>query len=275
MQLTTEMIRNKLIINKSSKKCFIFDLDGTIIFNNQQLSNENDNILHAIVEAGHEVAFATGRSYRDFKDVMPKYWHDSQATLFSGSVSFARNGNLCQNIPLPKENAQQIVEICFDNKYPFIMDNISHYYHPPFQHKVWGIISESVYDYKITDLKHMLTTDIYKILILDMLPYKMFDQYAVDNNLVTKHHSYDKCFDILVKGCNKYDGLLPLIGHYNLEDVFIFGNDFNDYEMLLNFPNSILFGGIPELKKISKINIPYNIVQQSKFILLINSILAK
>ena len=155
------------------------------------------------------------------------------------------------------------------------MDNISHYYRPPFEHKVWGIISESVYDYKITDLEQILATEIYKILVLDMSPHAMLDQYATDNNLVTKHHSYDNCFDIIVKGCNKYDGLLPLIGHYRPDDVFVFGNDFNDYELLLNFPNSILFGGIPELKKISKINIPYSPMQQDNFTLLVNTILTK
>jgi len=42
MQINKTFILEKLVINPDKKKCFIFDLDGTIIFKNQFLSSEID-----------------------------------------------------------------------------------------------------------------------------------------------------------------------------------------------------------------------------------------
>lgn len=271
--MVKEEILNKLIINKEKKKCFIFDLDGTIIFNNSMLSKNNERLLNRILEHGHEVIFATGRSYRDFKIVMPEPFHNHKVTLFSGCLSMGVDGTIYKNTPLPKNLVEDIIQRCLENKYPFIMDNISHYYYPPFKGFKFGFITPAVMEYLIDDLDHMLATDIYKILIFDMQQHGFFTQYALENNLQIKHHSYDNCFDIVVRGCDKYDGLLPLLGNYDLDDIFVFGNDFNDYEMLLNFPNSIVFGTIGELQQISKLNILYDDFTDKNLDTVINTIL--
>ncbi|MBP9743523.1 MAG: HAD hydrolase family protein, partial [Burkholderiales bacterium] len=100
--MTNKLINNileKFIISPGTRKCFIFDLDGTIVFNNQYLVAENENVLKQIIGAGHEVIFATGRPVRDFKTVMPSWCHSLPATLFSGGVSMNQN-EIVRNCPV-------------------------------------------------------------------------------------------------------------------------------------------------------------------------------
>lgn len=268
-----EEIREKLIINHDSKKCFIFDLDGTIIFGNSMLSHDNENVLQKIIDYGHEIIFATGRSYRDFKTVMPKKFHNYKVTLFSGCVSQNTNGEIRRSVYLPRTCVEEILSICIKHKSPFIMDNITHYYHPNISGFTFGFINSQVACYRISDLDAMLATDIYKILVFDMQLYNIFTEYAEENNLTIKHHSYDNCFDLVVSGCNKYNGILPLLDSYSINDIFVFGNDFNDYEILSNFPNSIVFGSIIELLQLAKLNIRYDQYQDYNFSQVIDGIL--
>lgn len=268
-----EEIIQKLTINPENKKCFIFDLDGTIVFQNVMLGQSNKDILHKIIDHGHEVIFATGRSYRDFKAVMPSVFHNHKATLFSGSLSRDVDGTILRGIHVPKSCVEDIVTLCLDHKSPFIIDNISHYYHPPMDDTFLGIIDSQISNFRVKDIDKMLETDIYKVLVFDMQLHSMFIDYAKDKGLVTKHHSYDSLFDIAVAGCDKYEGVLPLLGNFSNEDIFVFGNDFNDYEMLYHFQNSVVFGSIDQLIKISKLNIGYDEYLEDNFRQVIDTIL--
>ncbi|MCE3268613.1 MAG: hypothetical protein K0R49_865 [Burkholderiales bacterium] len=270
-----EEIKQKLTINPDTRKCFIFDLDGTIVFNNEMLSPTNQNILQKIIDYGHEIIFATGRSYRDFKVVMPKQFHNHKATFFSGALTQDNAGNIRRSVPLPKAYVEEIMQFCLKHKSFFVIDNVSHYYYPPPEDDaILGILDSQIIDYRVNNIDKMLETDIYKILVFDMQLYKNFMEYAKSNNLVVKYHSYDNLFDIMAAKCNKYQGVLPLLEDFTHNDIFIFGNDFNDYEILDGFQNSVVFGSIAQLLQISKLNIPYDVHQENNFSLIIDTILA-
>jgi hydroxymethylpyrimidine pyrophosphatase-like HAD family hydrolase len=204
---------------------------------------------------------------------MPQQFHNHKVTLFSGALSRDIDGKIRRSVHLPKTCVMEITDLCFRHKSPFIMDNITHYYHPPITGFTFGFIDSQVANYQITDFEQMLTTDIYKILVFDMQLHDMFTAYAGENDLVVKHHSYDNCFDLVVNGCNKYDGVLPLLENFAPSDIFVFGNDFNDYEMLCHFPNSIVFGSIDQLLQVAKLSIKYDKHQEDKFRLIVDTIL--
>ena len=103
---------------------------------------------------------------------------------------------------------------------------------------------------------------------------ELFKNYAQDNELLIKHHSYDDCFDIVPTQCNKYLGVQPFISNYANEDVYVFGNDFNDYELFTHFENSVLFGNIAQLQAVTKLNLHYNDRLQDNFSTLIHTILS-
>ncbi len=133
MRISANGIANKFIIHHKSKKCCIFDLDGTIIFNAQFLSKENEALLLKIKAAGHELIFATGRSWRDFKLVMPKWAHEHFLVLFNGSLSIHAE-NIKHSQSISPNIVHKIIDICVDNHYTFVIDNLSHFYTPIKEH---------------------------------------------------------------------------------------------------------------------------------------------
>lgn len=266
------LLIDKLKIHRNRRKCFIFDLDGTIIFDNKPLSLENEILLKQIIDAGHEIIFATGRPLREFKVVMPHWCHRLPLVLFSGGASILKE-EIIRSCQIQRYLVKDIVNLCLDNKYHFIVDNLSHYYHPDYEEMNLGIIDNQAREFRISHPEQILSTEIYKILIFNMEGHEFFTDYASKNDLVIKHHSYDKCYDLVPAECNKYLGVLPFIKDFANEDIFVFGNDYNDFEILSNFNNSVLFGGIEELKKITKLNIAYDGNLQDNFFKLIKSIL--
>lgn len=49
---------------------FVFDLDGTLSFDGVTIDDEIKQVLLRAEEFGHEVAFASARSYRDCLDLL-------------------------------------------------------------------------------------------------------------------------------------------------------------------------------------------------------------
>ena len=127
--------------------------------------------------------------------------------------------------------------------------------------------------YKATHINQVFDGTTHKVLILDARLEQMFREYANDNDLTIKVHSYERWLDLVPVGVNKYKAVLPFIKDYDCNDIFVFGNDYNDYELLLNFNNSTLFGNILALQDIATINIHYDEYRQANFELLIKTIL--
>lgn len=265
-------MNKKLQINKDAKKCFVFDLDGTIIFNNEYLRPSIELLLKDIVNKGHKLIFATGRPYKDFKNVMPEWTHGLPMCLFSGAVT-VNEGKVLSSNPLEQVNVQEIIKMCTQFNYPYIMDNFNKYYHPDMEGIQFGFVDANCDMYRERDLKHILQTEIYKILVLEIRALEKFEAYAKANDILVKLHSYDDCFDLVANCSNKYLGVLPFVRDFDDSDVFIFGNDLNDYELFTHFSNSVLFGSLPKLKDLAKVQIHYDEYMDNKFADLINSIL--
>jgi hydroxymethylpyrimidine pyrophosphatase-like HAD family hydrolase len=202
---------------------------------------------------------------------MPVWTHSKPLTVFSGGVS-VQNEIMIRSHEIPRKHVEEILELCLRNKYKFVMDNLLHYYHPDSDVPL-GILDINCKQYRIQDIDEMLNSQIFKILLFDIQSMGLFAEYAGANNLLIKHHSYSECFDIVPVECNKYLGVLPFIQGYANEDIFIFGNDYNDYELLKTFNNSILFGDIKELQELAKLNLGYNEKLQYNFSKLIHGII--
>ena len=272
MMLTQAEILTKLTINHDTKKCFIFDLDGTLIFDKSPLDVDTNDILRKIINAGHEVIFATGRPFRDFQTVMPSWTYSGSLILFSGALCMQAE-EITSSIYMPDKNVIDLVNMCHSHKLHYNVDNSHNYYHPDLLHSFYEILDATVGTYKARTLDEIFNGSTHKILVLDHTVEEMFREYTDENNLIIKVHSFDKWFDVVPDGVNKFNAVLPYITNYNKDDVFVFGNDFNDFELLLNFANSTLFGDIKPLCEIAAINISYDEYRFDNFKLVINTII--
>ena len=65
MEQTYEAAVRALKNESVNKMKFVFDLDGTLSFDGVTIDDEIKQVLLRAEEFGHEVAFASARSYRD------------------------------------------------------------------------------------------------------------------------------------------------------------------------------------------------------------------
>lgn len=272
MNLEKKDVLDKLIIRRNTKKCFIFDLDGTIIFNDQKLCNEYESLLRKIHSAGHTIIFASGRPIRDFGLLMPEWTHGFNKALFGGGVSIKDRDIIRKNI-IPRQNVIELIELCHRNNLPYVLDDHLNYYHPPGSKAMYDFIDISMIGaYKVDKLDKLLENDIYKLFVLEDRSIQIISEYAQTNFLEVHHHTKFTSFDVLPKGVNKFSGVADLFAE-DKNDVFVFGDDLNDYPLFINFHNSILMGDNPLLDKVAKINIINDSMRYENLKCLIDAVL--
>ena len=273
MKLSNEEIKHKLIINAQSQKTFIFDLDGTIIYDGQNLEHRFEKVLLDIRSAGHQIIFATGRSERDFLPIMPTWCHDVPSILFGGGLVLEQQNIVYQQF-LPSQDVNELIVSMEANDLNYLIDSHHSYYHPAKNHWLYDDVIRISGQLRDNNSENILRSGAYKVLILDDQWLSHYHDFITERNMIIKHHSYDKCFDIMPANVNKLTGLQRLeLPDY--ENIYVFGNDGNDIEMIMNFPNSIMFGHHGELQKFAKLQIPYDEDLYDNFVSVINTILKK
>lgn len=273
MILTANEITQQLQINHDRKKLFVFDLDGTIIYNGNRLEHGFESVLCEIVAAGHDLYFATGRSYRDYRPMLPKWCHDLPAVVFGGGMVVNKNQVVHQRF-LQSEKLAELVQFLEDHHVCYLIDGRNEYYHSVTESWILTDIIRISGQHPSHNLDNILADGAYKILILDSEWKNYCERFALEHDWELKFHSYNQCFDLMPKNVNKYDGL-QYLDLPNSEDVFIFGNDHNDLELMQNFENNILFGECHELLPLAKVRIAYDEDLLANFEQVVNCILKK
>jgi Cof subfamily protein (haloacid dehalogenase superfamily) len=266
-------IENRLVIEPDTIKKFVFDLDGTIIYDGKPLTPEFEKILLEIKAAGHEVIFATGRSWRDFVPVIPSWCAKEPSVVFGGGLVI-KDQEIRRQHFLSEFDLADIVEFLENNHVPYLVDGRSEYYHPHNEHWLYQDIIELTGQKKSGTIDNIISDGAYKVLVLDEKLLDYFHEFIKRRNLVIKYHFYDKCFDVMPAQVNKYLGFCDL-GEYDSNNVFVFGNDHNDLELMQELPNSIMLGHHQELQKYAKIRIDYDDDLLNNLTTVVSTILCK
>ncbi|MDD3265743.1 MAG: HAD hydrolase family protein [Burkholderiales bacterium] len=263
----------QLKINSGTKKTFVFDLDGTIIYDGFKLTEDFESVLANIVTMGHRIYFATGRSYRDFVPMLPDWCTNFPSVVFGGGLVVNR-GDIVHQKFLPSDVISNLCGYLDSNDVPYLIDSHQRYFHSKAESWILPDILRISGQNPSNDLDVLLSDGIYKILILNNEYSEHCTSLAKEHGLEIKFHSYNNCFDIMPSGVNKYDGIkyLPLSNH---DDIFVFGNDHNDLELMQNFHNSVMFGNFSELLPYAKVKIAYDEDKFANFESVVNTILAK
>lgn len=273
MLISEKIMTAKLDIKPNIRKTFVFDLDGTIVYDGKPLEGKFEKILLEIKSAGHNIVFATGRSWRDFVPVVPLWCSEQDSVVFGGGLVIA-NGEIKTQHFLENSVLSEMVEFLEDNHAHYLVDGHSNYYHPSKEHWLYQDIIKISGQTRSSHVDHVLADGAYKILVLDDQFLEYFNQFIANHDLTIKYHFYDKCFDVMPAHVNKFAGLSELILPEK-NDIFVFGNDHNDLELMQELPNSIMFGHHQELQKYAKIKIDYDDDLFENFTTVINTILGK
>ncbi|GAK00508.1 HAD family hydrolase [Geomicrobium sp. JCM 19055] len=92
---------------------FIFDLDGTIVFNGKKMSTLIADELVALKEYGHDVTFASARGIRDMLPVIDERLHNVRLIGANGAVVW-ENQKLRRYVDIDHETFRTVTAILQD-----------------------------------------------------------------------------------------------------------------------------------------------------------------
>ena len=105
---------------------FVFDLDGTLSFDGVTIDDEIKQVLVRAEEFGHEVAFASARSYRDCLGLLGDELCQKLVIGLNGGVAY-HQGQLVHADYLDKDVYRQVLGFSRHYNLPFFVDDTFDY----------------------------------------------------------------------------------------------------------------------------------------------------
>lgn len=234
-------------IEKVSSLIYVFDLDGTIVFNGQPISKTILQSLKKLREEGHEIIFASARPIRDMLPVIDKEFHD--LTMIGGNGSLIwKEGKVIKSHTFPKKVVEELKELINLYQATYLIDGEWNYaYTGPKTHPIFHNIDPG----KLAKQVNIDSLDkIVKVLLLTANDMdKLSEQVLKLEVFVHRHHNED-VIDISPKGIHKGSALKSLGIEENT--YIAFGNDANDISMFEHAFHNVMIGSNEQLAPFAK-----------------------
>ncbi|GGG85516.1 HAD family phosphatase [Staphylococcus pragensis] len=211
----------------------VFDIDGTICFDGQQINEEITRRLISLHNVGHKIIFASARPIRDLLPVLPKNFPDISLIGGNGSI-ISMNKSIKTLATISHEDFQIIKGVINKYNLNYIVDDKWDYA---------ANVSATNEIYKRLDPLHLAQEQSIdniispiKVILLN-IPTQYFEDIAAQLSTKAPHlslinHSNELNIDITAQHINKYTAIEYILG---LNPMYIaFGNDHNDFTMLYN-----------------------------------------
>ncbi|MEK4427404.1 HAD family hydrolase [Solibacillus sp. FSL K6-1523] len=210
---------------------FVFDIDGTICFDGKTIERSIIAALNDLVEAGHEVIFASARPIRDMLPLLPKQFHQGRMVGGNGAFTY-NNGDIKANY-FNEDLLAKLVSIIETNELTYLADSDWDYaYTGDQKHPIYRNINQA-------QAKNRQLNELHKIckIVLFHPSGKLIDELSALPVMVTSYKS-ENAMDISPLGINKVKGLHNL----NIHHFIAFGNDSNDQCLFENAAYSVCIG---------------------------------
>ncbi len=241
-------------------KTLFIDCDDTLIMHDKEKSCIPDSSYRAIEllkRNGHRLVLATGRANFQVEGIM-KELDIRDAILFNGAFILA-NDEIIYDNPIGSGELDCIVkELMKNGNSIYAVDKEYQYIKDP-KEIIMRFITERMrpghkdYDESyIRKVKEIDTKkrDYYFFMSLDKNHILESLKDLLTNLQVNRWE--DNVIDISNVGVNKYFGIEKIQKHYSLDynDIYAFGDGYNDIEMIKNVKNGVVMGNSPqELQK--------------------------
>ncbi|MHA0858302.1 HAD-IIB family hydrolase [Paenibacillus sp. CMAA1364] len=223
---------------------FVFDLDGTICFKGQPISQRLVQRLELLMVEGHEVIFASARPIRDMLPVVDSRFHNH--ILIGGNGSLVSiEGQLVHVNSFTIEQIQLIMELVRSYEATYLIDSDWNYaYNGAIDHPILNNVDSM----KLAEKVSIDTLgNIVKILILSATNLERLSEELLKLDVVVHKHKDEQLLDISPKNIHKWSAL-QRVG-VEEQQFIAFGNDANDISMFQKAVYSIRIGHHPELGK--------------------------
>ncbi len=243
-------------------KLIFFDVDDTLVHHRGDKSYIPKSTLEtigALRNNGHKVAIASGRGFSQMNHIMD--YLDIQTAVAYNGHELLDNGKVVYKNPLEKKETKRLIKELSKSIKPFIVATSDRIYIKDFLNFVKNKFVREikpiedikgvdfVENIRKFDYKRDIEKEIYNIMIINS-KFHSFDKYP----------GFDfkdwggKVFEVSNKGVNKLTGIKKMaqILSYDMDDVIVFGDNYNDIEMLEGISHSVAMGNaVSEAKKVA------------------------
>ena len=230
---------------------FVFDLDGTICFNGQPVSEVILRCLEDLTAAGHEVIFASARPIRDLLPVLHQRFHAYPLIGGNGSL-ISKNGRIAHVESFTKDQIQGLFRLIEEHQATFLIDSDWDYaYTGPADHPILNNIDNSKLAQQVP--VHSLKS-IIKILILTAVDMESLAEKIRALGVTVHRHRKENMMDVNPPKVDKWTALKKL--GVDEKQFIAFGNDSNDIPMFKTSLHSVMIGHHDELEPFASESIP-------------------
>ena len=235
-----------------TKKLIMFDIDGTLLDHEKKLPSSAKEAISHLKEAGHEVAISTGRAPYLFEGLRKELEIDSYVS-FNGQYVVIHNEVIYTN-PIKKEYLAHLSAYAASHHHPLVYMGADRMkasiaYHAEIEEAIATLHSPHPEE----DAAYYQHADVFQALLFCKdHEESIYRDHIRDLNFI-RWHPYS--MDVLPLGGSKAKGIEKFLEKkgFAKEDVFAFGDNFNDIEMLQYVGNGIAMGNAPEeVKKYAK-----------------------
>ncbi|BBA91970.1 Cof-type HAD-IIB family hydrolase [Streptococcus ruminantium] len=244
-------------------KAVFFDIDGTLLTDNRMVSKSTILAINALKEKGILVGLATGRGPRFILQYMASLGLDL-AIAYNGQYIFSREEVIYSQV-LESKQIEQIIEyaqlhrkeLSFGTARGVFGSKIMSAGMGNFAYRVTRMIPESwatfvhfifnrivrwISPQQQNDLKNFLLQPIYQLMLLVSEEETQMLEERFSDVSFTRSSPY--ATDIISKGNSKLTGILRIAKQYqfSLDNVMVFGDSDNDFEMLQEIKYSVAMG---------------------------------
>ncbi|AYO47613.1 HAD family hydrolase [Streptococcus mutans] len=223
---------------------FVFDIDGTICFDRFQIDARIKAILKDAANYGHQISFASARSYRDCIDVLGQELSQKTVIGLNGGLAY-KAGELILEKPMNHRAFDLALYYCHRYQLPYFVDDDFNYAHHleqfiPFIHSVDPL--KLAKEVVVEDLKHPIKMVVFFGNHLDKIA-EVSHHLAKLEQLDITFHDDESCLYLNPKEVTKSSTIQELFDH----DFVAFGNDRNDIAMFQAAVYSVQVGDFVDL----------------------------
>lgn len=226
-------------------KLAVFDLDGTLLNSNHQISNENLEAINLLRENNIRVVIATGRSNDLIKPYLKVLKISDEVITCNGAViGHPSNDTMMYEDIIPANELRQVLEMCIKNEHQFLIYTskaiVARLNDVNIFLKEKNIKTSDAFDANIIIVENIEDIinnyNVNKILIIE----RNEEKFAELNKEVQKFNNVE-----YTQSSNSFIDILPINNSkgkavkilcekfgYELEEVIVFGDQMNDISMM-------------------------------------------
>ncbi|RRD96226.1 HAD family phosphatase [Clostridiales bacterium COT073_COT-073] len=222
---------------------FIFDLDGTICFDGMTIP---EKIYYALQKAniyGHQIIFASARSYRDCLPVIGDYFSGYPVIGLNGALIYHR-GELKTADVINYSLYLELIRYCKERNIPYFVDDIIDY-HSFLGDKISFISRVNIQGIAEEREFHEIDRPVKVVINLEnhLSCKEELLQKMAKQPVEILFHEIENYLYINPENSTKATGIRSFI----MGDYICFGNDKNDITMFQNAYYAVQIGDYPEL----------------------------